>query len=256
MRRQPAKRHFFVSLDRPASRAPHQPEVSVQLDRVSISGPVMQAVHVLRNQRKGRRTLGRLSPLELHQRQVPCVRPGLPDHAAPPIVPLPDQARVFRKRFGRGELFRGEVPPEAIGSAKSRNAAFGRDSRARQCNHRHALLERLTELGNRILHNTSEAQMKNHLKLTSLCPTAKACQSSAVGQLPVSALSVAVAPRCSESGKISSECVVIRPGWSKVTGRTSSAVGRLYGQLELSLDETRSNELEEIRTILLRTWPL
>ena len=52
--------------------------------------------------------------------------------------------------------------------------------------------------------------MKNHLKLTSLCPTAKACQSRAVGQLPVSALSGPVAPRCSESGKISSECAVTR----------------------------------------------
>ena len=45
------------------------------------------------------------------------------NHLPPPVVPLPDQARIAREGFGRGEGFGAEVLPESVGAAKGRHAA-------------------------------------------------------------------------------------------------------------------------------------
>jgi len=50
---------------------------------------------------------------ETNERVVCCVRCGLAHERATPRVPLPDEVRLTRERFGRGQLLRPVLRPQA-----------------------------------------------------------------------------------------------------------------------------------------------
>jgi hypothetical protein len=88
--------------------------------------PFVKAVHVLRDERE---TIVSAAPGGDHL--VRAIRRTAGDPAASPLVPLPHELRVARKRLGRGEVLRTEVPPEAVRSAEGRDAARRGDAGAR-----------------------------------------------------------------------------------------------------------------------------
>jgi hypothetical protein len=103
-------------------------DVAVVLDHAGASGPLVQPVHVLRDQRQAGNPVD-----ECGERVVTCVGQGVADELTPPLVPPPDEFRVALETFGRGEVERVIAGPETfLGIAKSRYAALRGDSRARQ----------------------------------------------------------------------------------------------------------------------------
>ena len=75
------------------------------------------------------------SPLKLHERVVGGIRLFRGNQFTPPVVPFPDQPRVPRKGFWRGEVFSAKGTPQAIRPAKGRYAAIRRNAGSREDGH-------------------------------------------------------------------------------------------------------------------------
>ena len=112
---------------RSAAGAARLQDRAVQLDHVAAAGRAMQAVHVLRDERHARDHV-----LDPREGGVAGVRPRCAKLRAPPFVEPPDLLRVRGERLRRRQLHRSPTLPHAVGSAERREAAFGRDPRARQ----------------------------------------------------------------------------------------------------------------------------
>ena len=54
---------------------------------------------------------------------------------APPVVPFPDQPRVALKGFGRCQILRSKIAPQAVCPAKGRHAAIGGNAGSREDGH-------------------------------------------------------------------------------------------------------------------------
>ena len=89
--------------------------------------PFMQAVDILRHKLESGRSI-----LKTRQRSVPGVGLRSGAHGTPPVVPLPYQLRIARECRGRGEFLGAELSPKPARAAKGRDAALGRDPRARE----------------------------------------------------------------------------------------------------------------------------
>src|SRR5208283_4773694 len=112
-----------------ANGAAHPPDIAVELEDSPAARAVVQTIHVLGDEGKPR-----FAGFQLRQGEVRRVGRGLGDQLTPPVVPLPHQARVARKSFGRGQIFGPVILPQAgvpSGSAaKSGDAAFRGNARA------------------------------------------------------------------------------------------------------------------------------
>jgi hypothetical protein len=102
------------------ARAAHLPDVSVHLDGSTIPGAIVQSVYVLGDQGKG----SGLSVLKRHKRQMACIGLRFFDDPTAPVVPLPHQSRIARKRPRSRKLLRPEVAPQAARVAKGRDAVL------------------------------------------------------------------------------------------------------------------------------------
>jgi len=83
-------------------------DVAVVLEHAGTAGPLVQAVHVLRDQRESRD-----ASRKLRQREMTGVRLGLANQFTAELVPVPDELRITLEGFGRGEILRTEIGPEA-----------------------------------------------------------------------------------------------------------------------------------------------
>ena len=101
------------------------PDAAMQLQDISTTSLLMEAVHILSYDRVRRNRI--MSWIWLRFR----------DQAAAPVIPLPDQLRVSLERFLRREIFGPEILPKTAGPPKCRHSAFGRNPRAGQ--HRYRL---------------------------------------------------------------------------------------------------------------------
>src|SRR5439155_14728120 len=108
-----------------AARTLHAPDIAVELQRSAAAGSFMQTVHVLGDQGE----IG-LGGLEMNQGSMSRVGLGFSDQSATPVIPLPNQARIFRERLGRCQIFGFVLLPETIGAAEGRDAALGGDAGA------------------------------------------------------------------------------------------------------------------------------
>ena len=89
------------------------PDRAVKPHDIGGAGALVQSVHVLGDQGEPR-----LPPAPLGQDLVRAVGRGGRDQLAPPVIPLPDGARVPAKSLRRGEVFRARVLPEPGRAAK------------------------------------------------------------------------------------------------------------------------------------------
>ncbi len=87
-------------------------------------GPAVKIVDVLRNDRKVRH-----HPFHANEGTMAFVRFNRFDNRPTVRVPFPDERRIFHEGVHAGELFRFDLRPDSIGSAKRRDAAFDGDSR-------------------------------------------------------------------------------------------------------------------------------
>src|SRR5215831_12741586 len=60
------------------------------------------------------------------------IRRGSGNDLTPPVVPVPDQARIARESFWSGEVFRAEVFPKTALAPECGDATLGGNSRAGQ----------------------------------------------------------------------------------------------------------------------------
>jgi hypothetical protein len=125
MWRQLGQRRAAVGPIGVAGSAAHPPDIAVQLEDLAAAGAVVKAIHVLRDQGEAG-----FPPFELDQRAMGGIGGGLGDELTPPVVPFPNQPRVFGESFGRGEILRPVAFPKAAGVAKGGDATFGRNARA------------------------------------------------------------------------------------------------------------------------------
>ena len=102
--------------------ATHRPDIAVDFQHTSASGAIVQAVDVLSDQSKFRN-----APREFCQRPMPRVRLRARDHAASPVIPLPDQLRVPLESFGRRQILRAILAPQSARAPKRRNPALSRN---------------------------------------------------------------------------------------------------------------------------------
>jgi hypothetical protein len=113
-----------------AAEALHAPDVAVQLQHALAAGVTVQAVHVLRDEREVHAP-GDAPPLDLHERAVARVGPGLCHEGATPGIPIPHKLGVGRERLLGRELLGLEVLPETRERIpEGGNARLRRDSRA------------------------------------------------------------------------------------------------------------------------------
>ena len=99
----------------------------------------MQAIHVLRDEREVRDTL-----LHLRQREVTGVRLHATHFFAAHGVPVPDQFRVARERFGGGQIFGTVLRPKSrLRVAEGAESRFLRDARPGQRGDAFGLSEKL-----------------------------------------------------------------------------------------------------------------
>ena len=96
------------------------------MDHVAAAGTLVQIVDILSDQGELRN-----APFHLGQSEVARIRLRRCDQSTPPVIPLPNQFRIVRKCFWRGQLLRAKLPPEAVVVAKSRYTALRRYARAR-----------------------------------------------------------------------------------------------------------------------------
>lgn len=110
----------------------------MQFNHVAAARPLVQAVHVLGDERKLWHAL-----FQFHQRKVSGVRLRLRDELPPPRIPLPHQARIAPKRFGRRQIFRAISRPQPRQRvAERRDATLRRNARTRQRDHAPGSAER------------------------------------------------------------------------------------------------------------------
>jgi hypothetical protein len=101
----------------------------VQGDRVGAARALVQAVHVLRDEREP----ARVALLKGRQRPVPRIGRHLGDHVAAELVPIPHATRVGAKRLLGGQVFGFEPRPQAgLGIAERGHAGFGTHARTGQ----------------------------------------------------------------------------------------------------------------------------
>src|SRR5262249_5761507 len=91
------------------------PERTVEPAPVLRPRALVEAVHVLRDQRDARNPA---APRREHL--VRAVGPGLRDEVAAPRIPLPHRLRIAGEGLRRRELFGSKIPPETAGAAKRR----------------------------------------------------------------------------------------------------------------------------------------
>ena len=103
-------------------------EIAMKLDHIIVSGALVQAIDILRNERESGHEFG-----ETRKRKVAWVRLGCSDQFTAPAIPLPDQFRIFFERLRGRELLRIVFFPEPVlGITKGGYATFGRYACARQ----------------------------------------------------------------------------------------------------------------------------
>ena len=103
-------------------------DVTVVLEDTLAAGPLVQPIHVLRNERESRHTAG-----ERRQRVVTGVRVGLANQFTTEFVPVPDELRITLEGFGRGEILGVEIGPEPGQRVTKRgDPALRGDPRARE----------------------------------------------------------------------------------------------------------------------------
>ena len=103
-------------------------DVAVVLEDTLAAGPLVQAVHVLRDERESRHTAGKLG-----QREMTGVRVGLANQFTTEFVPVPDELRITLEGFGRGEILGVEIGPEPGQRVTKRgDPALRGDPRARE----------------------------------------------------------------------------------------------------------------------------
>ena len=98
------------------------------LDDALAARTLVQPIDVLRDQRQAWRRIG-----QLDERPMAGVRFDPAHEFTPPFVPFPDAFRIAFERFGRSQVFRPELCPEAgLRVTKRGHAALGGNARARQ----------------------------------------------------------------------------------------------------------------------------
>ncbi len=96
----------------------HLPQAAVHFHDLMTSGPSMQPVYVLRNQKKIRNML-----FHLGQGDMRRVRLTFLHLFPPPVVELPHQLRVLGERIGTRQIFGPMRLPQTINPPKRRHTA-------------------------------------------------------------------------------------------------------------------------------------
>lgn len=115
----------------------------MEFDDVAAAGALVEAVHVLGDERELREEF-----FHFDQSEVGGIWFGIGDEFAPPFVPFPDEAGISPEGARRGEVFGAIFGPKAgLGIAKSGDAAFGGDARASENNDTFGGGEALEQIG-------------------------------------------------------------------------------------------------------------
>src|SRR5262249_9162048 len=132
-------------------RTLHAPDIAVELEGSATARPFMQSIDVLRNQCE---VAG--GSLELNQGPMSGVGFGLSDERAPPVVPLPNQARIFCEGLGCCQIFGLVLLPETVRAAEGGDATLGGDAGAGEDDNRGSGANPMSSL----FHNRIIAQRK------------------------------------------------------------------------------------------------
>jgi hypothetical protein len=100
---------------------PYAPDVTVNFHKPLATRPYVKAVHVLRDQQEVL-----IIPLHLCDDLVSGIGPCLRNESPPPIVPFPNEFRVFEERSGGGKLFGPVFLPKTVLAPESGHTAFDR----------------------------------------------------------------------------------------------------------------------------------
>jgi len=120
-------RHLLERHPLAATETARGPNRAVHLDHLAATGQLVQAVDVLRHNRRHEPP-----PLELGQRAVRGVRLRRREHPQPLGVEVPDLDRVAPEGVDGRVLHRVVARPDAGGRAEVRDAAVGADARPRE----------------------------------------------------------------------------------------------------------------------------
>lgn len=102
----------------------------MQLQHVYTPCAAVQAIHILRNQRKFKNSL-----LHLHQGKMTRIGFSQAYPLAPHGIPIPHQFWIAAKSFGRCQVFGAILRPKTgLGISKCTQARFLRHARPRQNN--------------------------------------------------------------------------------------------------------------------------